>query len=273
MSGSVRLTLGGATPALEERLFDLLAEIPSSWSRRGEALTIWVEPEQAGEARRALAEAGLAFAVEREEERDWVAEAAALQRSVVVGRYLLDPHDDARATEPGGRTRLHVPAERAFGTGSHESTRLALRLLLERRLEGARVLDVGCGAGTLAFVAALEGAAHAVAFDIDPDAAFATRAGARRNRTPRVTTFAGPIEALSPRARFDVVVANMIAEELGPLLAEIARRMNGGALLVTSGQLAERREEWGVVLRRAGFEPELEVTEGEWIGWAARRSA
>jgi ribosomal protein L11 methyltransferase len=220
-----------------------------------------------------MAEAGLAFDVAREEARDWVAEAAALQKSVVVGSYLLDPHEGERATPAEGRTRLHVPAERAFGTGSHESTRLALRLLLEAPLAGARVLAVGCGAGTLAFVAALEGAARAVAFDIDPDAAFATRAGARRNGTARVAPFAGPTEALSADAPFDVVVANMIAEELAPLLPEIARRMRAGALLVTSGQLAERRDEWDGVLRRAGFEPERELTEGEWIGWSARRSA
>lgn len=251
----------------------MLAEIPASWTRRGASIAVWVEPGDAEAARAALRDAGHAWDEEAEEERDWLAEAAALQKAVTVGRYLLDPHDGARATPPGDRVRLHIPAERAFGTGSHESTRLALRLLLDLRLDGARLLDVGCGAGTLAFVAVREGARSAVAFDVDPDAAFATRAGARRNRLSRVAAFAGPVEALSPKAVFDVIVANMIAEELAPLLPSLARRLGGGGRLVTSGQLGERRAEWERVLCAAGFAVEATETEGEWIGFVARTGA
>ena len=105
-----------------------------------------------------------------------------------MDRYLFDPHDGSLATAPPpGVRRLFLPAVRAFGTGSHESTRLAVRLLLSENLRGACVLDVGCGTGTLAFVAALEGASHVVAFDVDREAVFATREQARVNGIPRVS--------------------------------------------------------------------------------------
>ena len=269
--GVLRVTLRGAPVETEDSLFELLAGIPCSWSRDGDTLSLWAEREHAGEIRAALAGGGLAFTENVEEERDWVAQAAALQKAVAVGRYLLDPHEGTGATPAEGRVRLHVPAERAFGTGSHESTRIALRLLLARPLAGARVLDVGCGAGTLALVAAVEGASHVVALDIDPDAAFATRAGARRNATAPVATLAGPVEALAPRPLFDVAVANMIAEELGPLLPGIFRRLRPGGVLLTSGQLLERREEFEETLAACGFFAAGSEIEGEWIGFVARR--
>ncbi len=269
--GAARLTLAEAPEGLEELLFEVLSEVPCSWTRQGRDVVVWVEEENAPAVRAALLAEGMAFREAREAERDWVAESASLRKAVAVGRYLLDPHDGERATPAEGRTRLHVPAERAFGTGSHESTRIALSLLTAQALAGKRVLDVGCGAGTLAFVASCEGAAHAVAFDIDLDAAFATRAGARRNRIARVASFAGPVEALREGALFDVAVANMIAEELAPILPAIDRRLRAGGVLVTSGQLAARRDAFEETLGACGFSALESETEGEWIGFVAAR--
>ena len=125
-----------------------------------------------------------------------------------------------------------------------------MRLLLSEDLRGARVLDVGCGTGTLAFVAALEGARHVVAFDVDPHAAFATREQARANGIPRVSAFAGPLDAVRNGARFDVVVANMIHEEIEPLLPALRARLARAGRLLCSGQLVERRGEWEDLLRK-----------------------
>jgi ribosomal protein L11 methyltransferase len=233
-------------------------------------LLVWVEARDLDAALTGLAALGArGLSTFEEKTTDWVAESAALRRSVIVERYLLDPHDDQRATPaPPGVRRLFLPAARAFGTGSHESTRLALRLLLSENLRGARVLDVGCGAGTLAFVAALEGARHVVAFDLDRDAAFATREQARANRIPRLAAFAGSLEALRWTARFDVVVANMIHEELAPLLPALHARLAPGGRLLCSGQLVERKGEWGDLLRGSGFHPVRSIAENEWFGSA-----
>ncbi|HSB37050.1 MAG TPA: 50S ribosomal protein L11 methyltransferase, partial [Thermoanaerobaculia bacterium] len=128
-------------------------------------LLLWVDRDVLADALSRLGSLGaVGLRTFDEAPRDWVAESAALRKAVTVGRYLLDPHDGALATPPApGQRRLFLPAARAFGTGSHESTRLALRLLAAEDVRGKRVLDVGCGTGTLAFVASLEGAARAVA--------------------------------------------------------------------------------------------------------------
>jgi ribosomal protein L11 methyltransferase len=125
---------------------------------------------------------------------------------------------------------------------------------------------VGCGTGTLAFVAALEGASRVVAFDVDREAAFATRTQAIANGISRVHAFAGPLEALARPARFDVVAANMIHEEVAPLLPAFRTRLASGGRLLCSGQLVEREGEFGDLLRKNGFRPVRSLRENEWLG-------
>lgn len=271
--GAVRIEVPAAQASKidDEDLFERMGDVPfaSTQSANGD-FWIWVEPEHLEAARGALERAGARGLLTFEEKTtDWVAESAALRRAVLVERYLLDPHEGALASRPAaGVRRLYLPAARAFGTGSHESTRLALRLLLSEDLRGARALDVGCGAGTLAFVAALEGARHVVAFDLDRDAAFATREQARANRIPRLAAFAGPLEALRRTARFDVVVANMIQEEVAPLLPVLCAHLAPGGRFLASGQLVERRGEWEDLLRTRGFRLVRALSENEWLGTA-----
>jgi ribosomal protein L11 methyltransferase len=136
---------------------------------------------------------------------------------------------------------------------------------------GSVVLDVGCGAGTLAFVAGREGAARVVAFDLDLDAALATREHGRANRVPGVQPFAGPMEALRPGGRFDLVVANMLQEELSPLLGQVRDLLGAGGTLLTSGQLRAREEEWLGELSAKGFGDFRLAVENEWLGVAAAR--
>ncbi len=272
-AGAVRIEVPAplATMFEEEEFFEGMGDVSFSSTRSANCtLWIWVEHESLEAALAALARAGATgLSTFEEEATDWVAESAALRKAVLVERYLLDPHEGALASQPAaGVRRLYLPAVRAFGTGSHESTRLAVRLLLAEDLRDARVLDVGCGTGTLAFVAALEGACHVVAFDLDRDAAFAAREQARANRIPRVAAFAGPLDALRPAARFDVIVANLIHEEIAPLLAGLRGRLVPGGRLLTSGQLVERRGEWEELLRRSGFRIVRSLEENEWLGSA-----
>jgi ribosomal protein L11 methyltransferase len=272
-AGAVRIEMPAALASKieDEDFFERMGDVSFSSTRSANGdLLIWVEHESLEPALAALACAGATGLSTFEEiPRDWVAESAALRRAVLVERYLLDPHDDQLSTpQPPGIRRLFLPAIRAFGTGSHESTRLALRLLLLEDLRGARVLDVGCGTGTLAFVAALEGARHVVALDLDREAAFATRGQGRANRIPLLAAFAGPLEALLPAARFDVIVANMIHEEIAPLLAALRARLAPRGRFLCSGQLVERKGEWSDLLRTSGFHFVRSIEENEWFGSA-----
>lgn len=208
---------------------------------------------------------------------DWLAPYRESARPFAVGeRWWLDPRDpdlpdgEAAAAVPAGRRLLRIPARAAFGTGSHESTRLVLELLEEIDLSGRRVLDVGTGTGLLAFAALLSGARSAVAFDADPAAPCHARQNARLNRLS-LPLFAGTVAALSPEARFDLELVNVIPEEIAadlPLLASLL--LPGGeaifsGILATSGPRALER------LAAAGFSRVAERADGEWVAYRVRR--
>src|SRR5207247_7511413 len=99
---------------------------------------------------------------------------------VVVGRLCVRlPWSEGRA--PAATTVIEIDPGRAWGAGSHPSTKLLLAALEQRLRGGERVLDVGCGSGVLAIAAAALGAADVVAFDIDPEAHRTTARNAERN--------------------------------------------------------------------------------------------
>jgi ribosomal protein L11 methyltransferase len=135
----------------------------------------------------------------------------------------------------------------AFGTGSHPTTRLCLEWLASLPLEGAHVLDYGCGSGILAIAAARLGARAVIGTDIDLQAIDASVANARRNGV--LAHFVAP-DAL-PSARFDIVLANILANPLIVLAPALARRIAPRGSLLLSGILSEQAasvqaayEEW-----------------------------
>src|SRR5262249_18536591 len=109
-------------------------------------------------------------------EEDPLAVFRAASRPFPVGkRFWLDPGEPPHAAAPPGRIALLLPASTAFGTGGHESTRLALESLEEQPIAGAEVLDVGTGSGVLALAAAALGSRRAVGLDTDAEAVFVAR--------------------------------------------------------------------------------------------------
>ena len=210
---------------------------------------------------------------------DWLAPWRAAARPFPVGeRWWLDPRDpDAvapadEAPPPAGRRLLRIPARAAFGTGSHESTRLVLELLEEIDLAGRRVLDVGTGTGLLAFAALLSGARAAVGFDVDPAAPCYARDNARGNGIA-LPLFAGTAAALAarPEARFDLALVNVIPEEIAADLPHLRALLAPGGEALFSGILAAAGPAALERLSAAGFSPVSERRDGEWVAYRVRR--
>lgn len=216
---------------------------------------------------------------ERIEAADWLARYRARAIPFALGRsFYVDPGEPqgrAPATPPGRRL-LRLPARTAFGTGSHESTRLALELMEEAELAGRRVVDVGTGTGVLSFAALLLGAASVAAFDVDPAAAFAARSNRRLNRLSGPALFAGTAEALRPSsgaagghrrdrsALFDLALVNVVPELILPTLPRVIAALAADGRLIFSGLLTARREPVETAAAELGLEPAGDRAAGEW---------
>ncbi|MEO0557538.1 MAG: 50S ribosomal protein L11 methyltransferase [Bacteroidota bacterium] len=184
---------------------------------------------------------------------------------IEVGPFVVAP---TWAEVPsGGRTVLRIDPKMAFGTGYHETTRLALQLLADLELANARVLDVGTGTGILAIAALLRGASSAVGVDVDPWSVTNGRENAALNGVAdRFEVREGSVEA-APETGFTVGVANIIRSILQPLLPEIVGRLAPKAPLLVGGLLQTERDAFLDVLAEVGYKPVTEATENEW--WSA----
>lgn len=179
-------------------------------------------------------------------------------------RHRAAPDDTVLALDPG----------MAFGTGLHPTTRLCLAALEDAAergsLEGARVLDVGCGSGILAIAAARLGAARILGVDTDPIAIEATVANARRNQlVRRIHARLGSLPSGEPA--HDVVLANLIASVLITLAVPLTQELRPGGLLLASGIFGDREAEVATAFRDAGLTVEERTAEGDWVALAARR--
>lgn len=205
------------------------------------------------------------------EDEDWVRRTQSQFGPIQVGRIAIVPtwHEPPASAS----CVLRIDPGTAFGTGAHPTTRLCLSWL-DRNLEpGASVLDFGCGSGILSICAALLGAGRVRGVDIDPQAVAASRDNARRNGVAALYT--SPEEfALDANDRFDLVMANILANPLIVLAPTLVRRMRAGGRILLSGILerqaddviaAYREADPGLLLRR------WEQDEG-WIALEGRRT-
>lgn len=236
---------------------------------------VWFpDPAAAGRGATALAELGGAEPprIEVEADRDWMEAYRESARAFPVGRrWWVDPRPDVPSSAPADRLRLAVEPRTAFGSGSHESTRLVLCELEDHPPTGRVVLDVGTGSGILTLAADRLGAASAVGLDVDPEAVWVARqTAATQEWRCRVRYIVGPLETVSPRARFDLVLCNMVVEEFLPLVDGIAARLADGGEAVFSGILEAQLEEVRRALGGSGLAVASERRDGT---WAALRGA
>jgi ribosomal protein L11 methyltransferase len=129
----------------------------------------------------------------------------------------------------------------AFGTGTHASTAMCLEWLDGVFLEGADVVDYGCGSGVLAIAALTLGARHAYAWDIDPQALLATGQNAADNEVLDRLTVCTSADQIP--AGNDILLANILADTLIELRQELVQLQKPGARFILSGILAAQEGE------------------------------
>jgi ribosomal protein L11 methyltransferase len=164
--------------------------------------------------------------------------------------------------------RVDIDPGAAFGLGDHPTTVLTLRLLRRVWWPGATVLDVGCGSGVLAVVAARLGAPYVEAIDITPAAVEATEENARRNGVDRmISASSRPLASVDET--FDIVLANLLAPVLVDLAPDLRRVVSPSGALVVSGVLAASHDH--VVEALAPMQVVETLTREGWAGLLLRR--
>lgn len=214
------------------------------------------------------------------EDKDWINNWKQYWHTFTIGNLYIKPTWEEVTEEMKGHPVLSIDPGTAFGTGSHETTRMVIKQLEKYVKDGDNVLDVGCGSGILSVVALKYGAAHAFGTDLDPNAIIASHENSEQNKitSEQFEVIEGNIiddkkvQDACGYECYDIVCANILADVLEPLSVNIHRHMKHGAYFITSGIINTKEEE---VVEAFKKNPELEIVEinhdGEWVNVTARR--
>ncbi|MDO8586643.1 MAG: 50S ribosomal protein L11 methyltransferase [Armatimonadota bacterium] len=252
--GNSRVPLAAYFP-VDDRLAAILERIESRIEALGD---MGINPGGAG------------FTVKFVEDADWATAWKSFFKPLVVGKIVVKPTWEEFQAKPG-QLILELDPGMAFGTGNHPTTQMCL-MAVQRYLEpGDIMLDMGCGSGILAIAGALLGASKVVGVEIDPVAVKAAKDNVAANGVESIVQI---VEADTPSAagiEADLVIANIVADVIIGMSAELAAALRPNGILVVSGIIEERRDEVADALSDARLHIIETTAEGEWISVAAAK--
>ena len=229
---------------------DLIDEDLLQKDRSKALVHIYISPEESpAEAVAFLRERYIAEGIENEicldscVEEDWINNWKQYFKPIPVGQKLLIRPTWEEVQDSGGRTVLDLDPGLAFGTGTHETTRLCMELLEQYVRPGMNVLDVGCGSGILSVAALLLGADKAVGVDIDELAVKTAVENAEINHVENgVTGICGNL-ADRVTGTYDIVVANIVADVIIMLTKDVEQFMKPDTVYLMSGIIDTREQD------------------------------
>ena len=234
--------------------------------------------------------------VSETEDKDWINNWKEFFKPFRVDdSIVIKPTWEKLTEKKDGDLVVEIDPGTAFGTGAHETTKLCIWNLKKYLKQGDMVFDVGCGSGILSIISMLLGADYAAAVDIDPIAVGVTGENAEVNKltaticekdekgVPVFTGKSGLIEVIDGNVlenaalraavglgKYDIVVANILADVIIPLSGVVREFMKPGALFISSGIINMKQEAVEAALRENGFEIVEIVTQGDWVSIVAK---
>lgn len=217
--------------------------------------------------------------VSETEDIDWINNWKQFFHQFYIDDLLVIPSWEEVKPEDKDKKILHIDPGTAFGTGMHETTQLCIRQLKKHITPETQLLDVGTGSGILAIISLMYGIRHAVGTDLDPCAVEAVRENMKANNISpeQFDMMIGNIitdKSVQDKVgyeKYDIVVANILANVLVPLTPVIVNQIKPGGVYITSGIIDNKEQVVRDAMERAGLEV-IDVTyQGEWVSVTARK--
>ena len=207
------------------------------------------------------------------EDKDWETAWQAYYEPIHVSRFMdIVPiwEKDDQVADPK-KTTLFLDPGMAFGTGSHETTKLALRLLEIAMAGGEDVIDVVTGSGVLAIAAKKLGANDVAAYDYDGSILDITRNNFALNDVEDVISVAQNNILNDIDTQVDIITANILFEILEPLIPQAYTNLKANGQLVLSGIFHDKKDDMLALLAANDFTVEIVMNMGEWYGILAHK--
>ena len=207
-------------------------------------------------------------------EEDWANSWKAYYKPIKIGEKIVICPAWERYTPAEGEIVIRMDPGMAFGTGTHETTRLVIRLLEKYTKAGQLMLDVGTGTGILAICASRLGADLCRAYDIDPTAVRVARENIKDSGLANVTCDQSDLlkQVSLEDGRYDLVCANIVADIIIRMTPDVGRYMKEDAVLLASGIIAERCDDVVECFEKNGFKVVKKLTDNDWCGLAVMKA-
>jgi ribosomal protein L11 methyltransferase len=204
-------------------------------------------------------------------EADWANEWKKYYKPIKVGeRFVIKPlWEEYTAKE--GEIILHMDPGMAFGTGTHETTRMCLEAVEDYMRADTTVFDIGTGSGILAIGASKLGAKEVVGVDLDIVAVDSAKENVGHNALDNVTILHGNLMDVV-EGQADIIVANIIAEIILVLLPDVKRKLKDQGVFISSGIIREKEAMVKEGLAKEGFSVLETRHQGEWVCIVAEAS-
>lgn len=198
-------------------------------------------------------------------EEDWANNWKQYYHTQRIGKRIVVTPSWEEYTPSGDDVQMRLDPGMAFGTGTHDTTRLCLELLEEVVTPETRILDVGTGSGILSVGGVLLGAPSALGVDIDPVAVKVANENAEINKVNGKTEFVCGDLTDKVHGKFEIVTANIVADVIIRLLSTVKNYLLKGGVLIVSGIIDTRADEVENACHEAGFVTEKRLEHGGWV--------
>lgn len=206
-------------------------------------------------------------------EDDWAESWKQYYKPIPLGKVTIVPAWEKYDAKPG-EVIIKMDPGMAFGTGTHETTRLVMKIMQDEIVGGENFLDVGTGSGILSICASKLGAKTCNAYDIDPVAVKVAEENAKADGCDNITV--GVSDLLRgvdlSRGKYNFCVANIVADIIIRMMPDIKDYLTDDAPLILSGIISMRKDEVVESVIQNGYKIVREEKENDWVALLVKKA-